>query len=62
MQMLPNAQDYTRLHLWPHTDRESQSSDDVDDLNAQVKIIQVLLKDGWIETTWGLERGRWRKE
>lgn len=30
-----------------HTDGKSKRSQDVDDLNAQIKVVEVLLKDSW---------------
>lgn len=33
------------LVFWFHTDGESKCSQDVDDLDAQVEVIQVFLKD-----------------
>lgn len=30
-----------------HTYGKAKRSQDVDDLNAQVKVVEVLLKDGW---------------
>lgn len=31
-----------------NTDRESKCSQDVDDLDAQVEVVKVLLKDSWV--------------